>query len=92
MIEVSAIQQTEVGQSSDSGPLRRLRAARTSKRMTLRQTATAAGIDPAHLSRVERGEKGLSLESLHRLAVVLELREIELLLRPFLPRKQQQDG
>ncbi len=60
--------------------------------MSLRETATAAGIDPGHLSRVERGETGLSLESLHRLAVVLGLDEIEVILRPFLPRRHQQDG
>ncbi|MER7363607.1 helix-turn-helix domain-containing protein [Nonomuraea wenchangensis] len=60
--------------------------------MSLRQTATAAGIDPAHLSRVERGEKALSLEALHRLATVLELTELADQLLPHLPQRRQKDG
>lgn|GEM_PF-4458311 len=42
-------------------------------------------MDPGHLSKVERGEKQLSLESLHRLAVVLELSELAKLLKPYVP-------
>lgn len=51
--------------------------------MTLRSVARRSGIDPGHLSKVERGEKQLSLESLHRLAVVLGLNELATLLRPY---------
>ena len=61
---------------TDQAPVPRLRAARTQKGMSLRQAATQAGIDPAHLSRVERGEKQLSLPALRRLAGVLGLDEL----------------
>lgn len=49
----------------------------------LNQVARLADIDPAHLSRVERGEARLSLDSLHRLACVLELRELAKFLAPY---------
>jgi transcriptional regulator with XRE-family HTH domain len=61
-----------------------LRAVRVAMGMTLRATAHASGIDPGHLSKVERGEKQLSIESLHRLAVVLELFDLAENLKPFL--------
>ena len=64
-------------------PVPPLRAVRVAHGMSLRQAALAARIDPAHLSKVERGERQLSLESLHRLAGVLELRELQRLLRPY---------
>lgn len=60
-----------------------LRAVRVAKGLGLRPTARKALIDPAHLSRVERGEKQLSIDALYRLAVVLELRELVALLRPY---------
>jgi transcriptional regulator with XRE-family HTH domain len=59
----------------------RLRAVRELKGLTLTETAKRAGIAPAHLSRVERGMRGLSVESLARLAGVLGLHELEGLLR-----------
>ena len=59
----------------------KLRAVRESKGLTVRETAKLAGIAPAHLSRVERGRRGLSVESLTRLAGVLGLTELEGLLR-----------
>jgi transcriptional regulator with XRE-family HTH domain len=49
----------------------------------LRETARLAGLDPSHLLRVERGEAGLSVTSLRRLAAVLELRELAKLLAPY---------
>ncbi len=49
----------------------------------LRETARLAGIDPAHLSRVERGERQLSVEALGRLAEVLGLTELAKLLAPY---------
>lgn len=64
-----------------------LRAVRTAKGLTLRTVAQRSGIDPGHLSKVERGEKCLSVESLHRLAVVLELRELATLLAPYVPHR-----
>lgn len=51
--------------------------------MSLRDTASRAGIDPGHLSKVERGEKSLSVESLARLAKVLGLTELAHLLAPY---------
>lgn len=59
----------------------KLRAVRESKGLTLTEAAERAGIAPAHLSRVERGSRGLSVESLTRLAGVLGLSELEGLLR-----------
>ena len=60
-----------------------LRAVREAHGLGLRAVATQAGIDPAHLSRVERGQGSLSVESLHRLANVLGLRELERLIGPY---------
>ena len=57
-----------------------LRVIREAKGLTVTETAKRAGIAPAHLSRVERGSRGLSVESLTRLAGVLDLRELERLL------------
>jgi transcriptional regulator with XRE-family HTH domain len=60
-----------------------LRAVREAQGLGLRYTATQAGIDPAHLSRVERGEKQLTVDALARLARVLGLRDLARLLRPY---------
>lgn len=57
-----------------------LRTVRKAQGLTLRQAAVGAGIDPGHLSRVERGEAQLSLNALRRLAKVLRLRDLERLL------------
>jgi transcriptional regulator with XRE-family HTH domain len=57
--------------------------------LSLRQAAARAGIDPGHLSRVERGRGGLSIEALARLAKVLGLRELERLLKPYAIDPQQ---
>jgi transcriptional regulator with XRE-family HTH domain len=65
-----------------------LRAVRTAKGLSLRTVAQRSGVDPGHLSKVERGEKQLSLESLYRLAVVLELRELAGFLRPYIPERE----
>jgi len=64
-------------------PVPPLRAVRVAHGLTLRETARLAKIDPAHLSRVERGEKQLSLEALGRLAEVLCLPELARLLAPY---------
>jgi transcriptional regulator with XRE-family HTH domain len=50
------------------------RAAREARGLSLRQTARLADIDPAQLSRVERGQSRLSVASMLRLAHVLRLR------------------
>lgn len=62
-----------------------LRAAREAKGMSLRATAQLSGIDPGHLSKVERGEKQLSIEALYRLATVVDLDELASQLKPLLP-------
>ncbi|MCZ4099874.1 helix-turn-helix domain-containing protein [Streptomyces sp. H39-C1] len=64
-----------------------LRAVRVAHGMTLRDVAHRSEIDPGHLSKVERGQKQLSLDSLYRLAVVLELRELATLLKPYLSER-----
>lgn len=54
--------------------------------MSLRAAARDSGIDPGHLSKVERGEKQLSIEALYRLAVVVDLDELASHLKPLLPQ------
>jgi transcriptional regulator with XRE-family HTH domain len=44
-------------------------------------------MDPAQLSRVERGRGQLSVVALARLANVLELKELSRLLAPYVPDK-----
>ncbi|MHA6762080.1 helix-turn-helix domain-containing protein [Streptacidiphilus sp. PAMC 29251] len=65
-----------------------LRAVRTARGLTLRTVAQRSGIDPGHLSKVERGQKQLSVDALHRVAVVLELRELAKLLAPYVGSKE----
>lgn len=60
-----------------------LKQAREARRLTVRGAAALAGIDPAHLSRVERGERQLSVEALQRLAQVIGLHDLAASLRPF---------
>ena len=70
----------QTSQAERTPPLRQVRAA---KGLGLREVARLAAIDPAHLSRVERGEANLSLAALARLARVLELRELGQLIGPY---------
>ncbi|MET9704751.1 helix-turn-helix domain-containing protein [Streptomyces griseus] len=65
-----------------------LRAAREARGMTLRAAARSSRIDPGHLSKVERGEKQLSIDSLYRLSVVLEMKELTVLIRPYISTKE----
>jgi Helix-turn-helix len=67
------------------GPAHHLRAVRQAQGRSLRDVASQAGIDIAHLSRVERGEKSLSVAGLYRLARVLGLRELAKQLEPYVP-------
>ncbi|MEU6490362.1 helix-turn-helix transcriptional regulator [Streptomyces sp. NPDC046984] len=78
---------TEVSSRTDLRQRPPLRAVRVSRGWTLRQVAQRSGINPGHLSKVERGEKQLSIDSLYRLALVLELRELAGLLKPYIPRR-----
>lgn len=68
---------------TESASLPPLRAVRIAHGLTLRETARRAKIDPAHLSRVERGERQLSVAALGRLAEVLCLPELARLLAPY---------
>jgi transcriptional regulator with XRE-family HTH domain len=61
-------------------PLREIRRA---KGISLRVAASRAQIDPAHLSRVERGARQLSVDALHRLALVLEISDLAEALEPY---------
>ena len=61
-----------------------LREIRQAKGMTLRETAQQSAIDPGYLSKVERGQKQLSIESLYRLAVVLGMARLAESLEPLL--------
>ena len=63
-----------------------LRAVWVAHGLSLRETARLADIDPAHLSRVERGERSLSVDSLARLADVLGLVELSKMLAPYRDR------
>jgi transcriptional regulator with XRE-family HTH domain len=63
--------------------MRTLRAVRIARGMSLRETARRARIDPAHLSRVERGERQPSIDALARLAEALGLDELAKLLAPY---------
>jgi transcriptional regulator with XRE-family HTH domain len=74
------MQTTEVLAQTHLPPLRAVREAHG---LGLREVARRAEIDPAHLSRVERGERMLSLEALVRLARVLGLNELERLTTPY---------
>ena len=60
-----------------------LRTIRESQGLTLRQVAEPAGLDIGHLSRIERGKAGLTIDALYRLAMVLQLRELRRMLEPY---------
>ena len=60
-----------------------LRAVRQAKGLSLREVARRADIEVSHLSRVERGQAGLSVRALNRVAKVLELNELATLLSQY---------
>lgn len=72
--------------SSYVSPLRSVRIARG---LTLRNAGARAHIDVAHLSRVERGQRQLSVDALYRLAIVLELRDLASSLAPYLQHPEK---
>lgn len=57
----------------------RIRAARLAKKMSQLALATAAGVRPEVVSRIETGQSAASLASLHKIAPVLGLSLDELL-------------
>lgn len=65
-----------------------LRAVRRARGMSLREVATRAGVDAGQLSKVERGERQLSVDALQRVAAVLGLHELAALLLPYAPMKE----
>ena len=75
--------QTQSSELLTRSSLPPLRAVRIAHGYGLRDTAKRARIDPAHLSRVERGERQLSVDALGRLAEVLGLHELVKLLAPY---------
>jgi transcriptional regulator with XRE-family HTH domain len=56
---------------------------RISRGLSLREVARRTGIDPGHLSKFERGEAGLGIDNLVRLARVLGAEEMVKLLTPY---------
>ena len=68
-----------------------LRAVRIAQGLSLRECARRADLDPSHLLRVERGDARLSVEALHRLAGVLELRDLARLLAPYVDQEEGND-
>ena len=80
---MAAMQTQSVGTLTESAAVPPLRAVRVAHGLSLRETARRAGIDAAHLSRVERGERQLSVAALGRLAEVLGLHELVKLLAPY---------
>jgi transcriptional regulator with XRE-family HTH domain len=60
-----------------------LRTIRQAQGLTLRQVADQAGVDIGQLSRVERGQGGLSIAALIRVADVLGLRQLTQMLGPY---------
>jgi transcriptional regulator with XRE-family HTH domain len=70
-------------QTSQQRRIPPVRALREANGLSLRETARRAGMDPAHLLRVERGEAGLSIDSLQRLASVLGPERLAQMLEPY---------
>ena len=71
---------TEGPTSRPDPPIRQVRVAQG---ISLRRLAYLAQVDPAHLSRVERGRASLSVDSLYRIASILGLKDLVRLLRPY---------
>ena len=60
-----------------------LRIVREAQGLSLRRVSHDAEIDLGHLSRVERGQAGLSIDALARIASVLGLRQLAEMLEPY---------
>ena len=73
-------------QTSQQSRIPPIKALREANGLSLRETARRADMDPAHLLRVERGEAGLSIDSLQRLAYVLGPEQLATLLNPYVDR------
>jgi transcriptional regulator with XRE-family HTH domain len=60
-----------------------LRTVRKAQGLSLAQVAERSGVDIGHLSRIERGQAGLSIDTLARLAKALGLHELERMLEQY---------
>ncbi|MFJ9538759.1 helix-turn-helix domain-containing protein [Streptomyces sp. NPDC101225] len=60
-----------------------LRALRRNRGWTLGQAASLARMDASHLSKVERGVAGVSVDTLARLAAIYDLTDLGMRLKPF---------
>jgi helix-turn-helix protein len=60
-----------------------LHGVRITRGLSLREAARRAGIDPGHLSKFERGEARLGIDSLYRLARALGADEMARALKPY---------
>ena len=61
-----------------------LRVIREAHGWSVRDVAERAGVDPGHLSKIERGLAGVSVETLASIATVLGLTELATLLAPYI--------
>lgn len=71
-----------------SRPVPPFRAVRHARGLSLRETARRSHMDAGHLSKVERGKAGLSVDQLKTLADVLGLTELSTLLAPYVEAGQ----
>lgn len=60
-----------------------LRALREQRGWSLRQAAALADMDLSHLSKIERGVAGVSVDALARLAAIYDLTDLATQLKPF---------
>jgi transcriptional regulator with XRE-family HTH domain len=60
-----------------------LRTIRKAQGLSLRQVSQRAKVDLGHLSRIERGQAGVTINTLARLAAVLGLRQLAEMLEPY---------
>jgi len=57
---------------------KRLRKLRKARGLTQAALASAAGLDPSYLGKIERGESNVALVNIHRIAEALEVEAGEL--------------
>jgi transcriptional regulator with XRE-family HTH domain len=80
---------TLIDSTSTRSTLPPLRAVRKAQGLSLARVSELSGVDIGHLSRIERGQAGLSIETLARLAKVLGLRELERMLEQYRPTQSE---
>lgn len=65
---------------------------RLRKGVSLRSVAREVGLDPTHLSRIERGDSQPTVNVLYRLAVALNQDDLAEQLQPYVSPKAGEDG